>query len=60
MIQSNISLKDYNTFGLDITASSFCVINSKTEMINLIQNEFSKYAKKLFLGGGSNILFLKD
>ena len=60
MIQSNISLKDYNTFGLDITASSFCVVKSKTEIINLIQNEFSKYAKKLFLGGGSNILFLKD
>lgn len=60
MIKSNISLKDYNTFGLDITASSFCVINNKTDIINLIQNEFSKYPNKLFLGGGSNILFLKN
>ena len=36
MIQSNISLKDYNTFGLDITASSFCVVKSKTEIIEKV------------------------
>ena len=57
-IQENISLKKYNTFGIDVNAkyfSSFSTINALNELIT--QN--SKL-KTLILGGGSNILFTKN
>ena len=59
-IQENISLKEYNTFGLEANARYFCEINSKEDLIKLISSDLFKKSKYLILGGGSNILLTSD
>lgn len=59
-ISENISLKSYNTFGIDVYAKNFCVVNNKAELIELIQHQLSDFSKYLILGGGSNILFTQN
>lgn len=55
-IQQNISLKKYNTFGIDVIAERFVSISSYFELQQLLQEE-----KKLFLlSGGSNMLLTKN
>ena len=55
-IQQNISLKPYNTFGIQANAKRFIIVNSVKELKEIIAVE-----KDLFLlGGGSNILLTKD
>jgi len=54
-IQKNISLKKYNTFGIEAIAKRFIEINSITELKELIAIE-----KNIFLlGGGSNMLLTR-
>jgi UDP-N-acetylmuramate dehydrogenase len=55
-LQHNISLKNYNTFGIDVTAREFATFTSVDELREGI--DYSRAA--LILGGGSNILFTKD
>lgn len=57
MIQSNISLKKYNTFGIDVTAKYFAHFITIDELSKIL--EF-KQLSTLVLGGGSNLLFTKD
>jgi len=59
-IQKNISLKDYNTFGIDVNAKLFGQFTSVDELKNIITDSNYKQEKLLILGGGSNILFTKD
>ena len=55
-IQSDFSLKKYNTFGIDAKAKQFIAIHTKEELATLLQNK-----KDIFiLGGGSNMLLTKD
>ncbi|PCI35548.1 MAG: UDP-N-acetylenolpyruvoylglucosamine reductase [Flavobacteriaceae bacterium] len=55
-IQHNISLKQYNTFGIDVNAERFIEINSVIELKSLLKKE-----KDLFIiSGGSNMLLLSD
>ena len=57
-ILSNISLKPYNTFGIDVKAHKFVEVTSVEELRETLQN---MYASELFiLGGGSNMLLTKD
>ncbi len=57
-IQKNISLKPYNTFGLDANTSHFCQVNSLLELKQaLIESENIPH---LIIGGGSNLLLTKD
>ena len=58
MILENKSLKAYNTFGIDATTSYFGRFSSVEELIPILRN----YSKEelLILGGGSNVLFVKD
>ena len=57
-IQSNISLKPYNTFGIDVTARKFVEVNQLEELRQILKNT---YASEIFiLGGGSNMLLTKD
>ena len=58
MIKQNVSLKKYNSFNIDVKAKEFVEINSKEELIHIVN--VIKNKKVLFLGGGSNILFTKD
>ena len=57
-VQENISLKPYNTFGIDAKAKLF----SSFRNISDLRDYIDKFAgqQKLILGGGSNILFTKD
>lgn len=59
MIEHNISLKPYNTFGIDVKASSFGRFGSLDELKSLLQNR-DKETPLFILGGGSNILLTKD
>lgn len=58
MTQSNISLKPYNTFGIDVSCDHFSTFASITELKALLKQYQDK--KRLILGGGSNMLFTKD
>lgn len=58
MVQQNISLKNFNTFGIDVFANYFSTFSSVDELAELItQNSKLKTA---ILGGGSNILLTKN
>lgn len=59
-IKENISLKPYNTFGLDVSSRYFVEVNNLEELIRVLNNPSLNGQKKLFLGGGSNILLLND
>ena len=56
-IQNNISLRPFNTFGIDVLASSFATFNSIDQLTEAIA--FNKDQPLLILGGGSNILLTK-
>ena len=56
----NHSLKNYNTFGVDISSKYFAEIFSEFELVELLNAKTYSFQKKLILGGGSNILFTKD
>ena len=62
MIEENISLKKYNTFGIDATAhyfATFSTVNELSAHLELIPSSISSNSL-LILGGGSNLLFTKD
>jgi len=59
-MQENISLKSYNTFGVDVHSKYFAEIRSVEELIETLRFSNSKKLPLLFLGGGSNILLTKD
>jgi UDP-N-acetylmuramate dehydrogenase len=59
-ILQNISLKPYNTFGLEAKAKYFVVFKSVEELKEILSKEIIKNERKLFLGGGSNILLMRD
>lgn len=60
IIQENISLQPYNTFGIDVKAKFFCEITTLDDVIDLIKNSLSNYSKHLFIGSGSNILLCNN
>ena len=57
-MQKNISLKPYNSFGIDVQADWLANIESEEQLLTIIDDLTN--AKKLILGGGSNVLFLSD
>lgn len=57
-IQKDISLKPYNTFGLDARASYFTKVECIQDLIKALSLE--AYPNKFILGGGSNMLLTKD
>ncbi|MCF0072545.1 UDP-N-acetylmuramate dehydrogenase [Dyadobacter sp. CY261] len=59
-IQSNVSLRHLNTFGLDAHARYFINIHSVEELTTLLNDPEWKDFPKFILGGGSNILLTKD
>ena len=56
-VLQNISLKSYNTFGIDVNAQQFVSVSSIDEL-KWVLAEY-KHTDKLFLGGGSNMLLTK-
>ena len=59
MIQENVSLKLYNTFGVDASARYFADASSVEELSETLKNS-NPQTPILFLGGGSNLLLTKD
>lgn len=57
-IDQNISLKPYNTFGIDVNAQYFVSINSIEELIDILKLE--EFSNRLILGGGSNMLLTQN
>ncbi|HSG68583.1 MAG TPA: UDP-N-acetylmuramate dehydrogenase [Bacteroidales bacterium] len=60
IIRKNISLKTYNTFGIDVNAKEFITLSSSEELLYLVDKGIFRDRKFLILGGGSNILFAND
>lgn len=59
-IKENFSLKNYNTFGVNVSAKYFAEVSSVEELVEILKNDDFSRLQLLFLGGGSNILFTKD
>ena len=59
-ILNNYSLKNLNSFGIDIKAKLFSNFNSENELIKLLSNKSLEEKSVFILGDGSNILFTKD
>ena len=59
-VVKNISLKNLNTFGVDVKSKYFVEINSEEELNQVLNSEGYANHQKLILGSGSNILFTKD
>ncbi|WP_047544705.1 UDP-N-acetylmuramate dehydrogenase [Psychroserpens sp. Hel_I_66] len=57
-ILKNISLKPYNTFGIDVNAKKFVSVNTLEDLIAIFSSENDP--QKFILGGGSNMLLTKD
>jgi UDP-N-acetylmuramate dehydrogenase len=60
-ILENISLKPYNSFGINVSAKAFAVFSSLNELSELLTNSpLHTYPSLLVLGGGSNLLLTKN
>lgn len=59
-ILEKFDLTKFNTFGIKAIAKYFVEINSLEDLLSLSQENIFKENPKLFLGGGSNILFTQD
>ena len=57
-IQKNISLKPYNTFGIDAKATSYSDISTIEDLKNTLKS--CRNQTIFILGGGSNMLLTKD
>ena len=56
-IQDNVSLKKYNTFGIDVKATQFVSIDNEKDLVLLLKkNELPLFV----ISGGSNMLLTKD
>lgn len=57
-IHENVSLKPYNTFGLDVQAKYFIEIKNLNDLKEIVKA--NKSDKLFILGGGSNMLLTQD
>lgn len=58
VIEHNVSLQSYNTFGLNAKAKSYCNITNETALTEVLKTEIKQ--PLFILGGGSNMLLTKD
>ena len=59
-IEHDVSLKSLNTFGLPAVARTLVRVASESEVRRLIDDPQLGLAPKLVLGGGSNVVFIRD
>lgn len=60
LIQENVSLLPYNTFGFDVKARYFASITTATQLQGLLLTPRWASTPKWVLGGGSNVLLTQD
>jgi UDP-N-acetylmuramate dehydrogenase len=59
-IQENVSLKNFNTFGIEAGARYFVEINKPEQLKELFMDPQWHQTERLVIGGGSNLLLVKD
>ncbi len=59
-IQSHVSLKPYNTFGIDVNARYWVEVSNEEDLQTVLQLSDYDDEPKLILGGGSNVLLCHD
>ena len=59
-IQENVSLKNFNTFGVEANARFFAEINHEDELVELFMDPQWQQTERLVIGGGSNLLLIND
>ncbi|HEX6362315.1 MAG TPA: FAD-binding protein, partial [Albitalea sp.] len=59
-VESGISLKPYNTFGLPAVAQTLVRVASDADVRQVVDHPQLGRAPKFILGGGSNIVLTKD
>ncbi|MEP6608207.1 MAG: UDP-N-acetylmuramate dehydrogenase [Burkholderiaceae bacterium] len=60
LIESNVSLRPFNTFGIDVKATMFARVRSLEQLQQVLSDPRVTDAPKLVLGGGSNVVFTND
>ena len=58
-VKENISLKPFNTFGIDANARYFVDVENAAQLSEALNSEYAK-GGFIILGGGSNVLFRGD
>ncbi len=56
----DISLRPYNTFGIDSKASRMVVVESREDLMELLESGLLCKERFVVLGGGSNVVFTGD
>lgn len=59
-VLENVSLRPYNTFGIDASACYFATFDSPAALQAILEDPQWETVPKMILGGGSNILLTKD
>lgn len=59
-IESSVSLRPYNTFGVDARAAHLARVASIGELVGLLSDPHWRAMPRLVLGGGSNIILSGD
>lgn len=59
-IQQNVSLKNFNTFGVEAAAKYFVELNHEDELVELFMDPQWMQMELLVMGGGSNMLLIND
>ena len=58
MMERNFSLKNYNSFGIEVETEFFAAISDEAELIEVLKSNGNKPFR--VLGGGSNVLLTED
>ncbi|MDT3404013.1 UDP-N-acetylmuramate dehydrogenase [Mucilaginibacter terrae] len=59
-IEENVSLKNFNTFGIEASARYFVEINHEQDLTELFADSQWLTTERLVLGGGSNMLLVNN
>ena len=59
-IYNNHSLKEHNTFRMDVSCRYYAELENVDELKQILSDKIFTHLPKLIIGGGSNILFTKD
>lgn len=60
ILQENVSLQPFNTFGIAIKTNYFAEVKSEADLKEVFDHPIAKTQNLLVLGGGSNMLFTKN
>jgi UDP-N-acetylmuramate dehydrogenase len=60
MIEHNVSLQPYNTFGIDVRAKHLVRLQNENQLSEILSDKDFKRKDCFILGGGSNVLFTKN